>query len=124
MKCMIETYIASVVFNWNNLSYKLNAQTIDFESSQFTFELLGLLLYLFFQIYVSYKVFFLELLPLKKISLTFHTIALTNYKFPTKKKSHKYKFLKQKLAQNTQNISIFVYFNSSFTDTIITHISF
>ena len=45
MKCMLETDITSIVFNWNDVSYKANAQTIDFVTSQFFFELLGLVLY-------------------------------------------------------------------------------
>ena len=44
--------VTSIVFNWNNVSYKTNAQSIDFVTSQFTFELLGLMLYPLFQLYV------------------------------------------------------------------------
>ena len=42
---MLETHITSIVFNWNDVSYKANPQTIDFLTSQLTFELLGLVLY-------------------------------------------------------------------------------
>ena len=42
---MLETDITSMVINWNYVSYKANAQTIDFVTSHFTFELLGLGLY-------------------------------------------------------------------------------
>ena len=45
MKCMLETHITSIVFNWNDVSYKPNAETIDVKTSQFTFELPGLVLY-------------------------------------------------------------------------------
>ena len=55
---MLETHITSVAFNWNDVSYKANAQTIYFLTSQFTFELLGLVLYPFFQRSVWYKLFF------------------------------------------------------------------
>ena len=53
---------------------KANAQTIDFVTSQFTFELPGLVLYPFFQLYVYYELLFLleplctsSLLPVCKI---------------------------------------------------------
>ena len=42
---MLETHITSIAFNWNDDSYKANVQTIDFVTSQFTFVLLGLVLY-------------------------------------------------------------------------------
>ena len=42
---MLEAHITSIVFNWNDVSYKPNAQTTDFKTSQFTFELPGLVLY-------------------------------------------------------------------------------
>ena len=58
MKCMLETHITSIVFNWNDVSYNTDAQTIDFVTSEFTFELLGLVLYPFFQIHVLYKLFY------------------------------------------------------------------
>ena len=58
MKRMLETHITSIVFNWNDISYNTDAQTIDFVTSEFTFELLGLVLYPFFQIYVLYKLFY------------------------------------------------------------------
>ena len=58
MKCMLETHIISIVFNWNDVSYNTNAQAIDFVTSEFTFKLLGLVLYPFFQIYVYYKFFY------------------------------------------------------------------
>ena len=45
MKYMLETYITSIFFNWNDVSYEANAQAIYFATSQFTFELLGLVLY-------------------------------------------------------------------------------
>ena len=47
MKCTLDTHITSVFFNWNDVSFKDNAQTIDFVTSQFTFELLGLVLHPF-----------------------------------------------------------------------------
>ena len=47
MKCILETHITSAVFNWNDVSYNTNTQTIDFVTSQLTFELLGLVLYPF-----------------------------------------------------------------------------
>ena len=126
---MLEIQINSLVLNWNDVSYKAIAQTIDFVTSQFSFELLWLVLYPFFQIYVYYKLFFflLELVPLNKISLIFQTCALTNYNFQAKKKKKnltKHKLPKQKLAQTIQTICISVYFNSIFTDTFIIHISF
>ena len=55
---MLETHIISIVFNWNDVSYNTNAQAIDFVTSEFTFKLLGLVLYPFFQIYVYYKFFY------------------------------------------------------------------
>ena len=55
---MLETHITSIVFNWNDISYNTDAQTIDFVTSEFTFELLGLVLYPFFQIYALYKLFY------------------------------------------------------------------
>ena len=58
MKCMLETHITSIVFNWNDVSYNTDAQIIDFVTSEFTFELLELVLYQFFQIYVLYKLFY------------------------------------------------------------------
>ena len=58
MKRMLETHITSIVFNWNDISYNTDAQTIDFVTSEFTFELLGLVLYPFLQIYVLYKLFY------------------------------------------------------------------
>ena len=36
---MLETHITSTVFNWNDVSYNTDAQTIDFEISEFSFEL-------------------------------------------------------------------------------------
>ena len=99
---MLETHITPVVCNWDDVSYKAKAQTIDFVTSQFTFELLGLLLYPFFQIYVYYKLFvLLQLVPLKEILLIFQICALTNYNFEakkTKKKQHEIQIPKQKLA--------------------------
>ena len=97
---MLATHITPVVCNWDDVSYKAKAQTIDFVTSQFTFELLGLLLYPFFQIYVYYKLFvLLQLVPLKEILLIFQICALTNYKFEAKKKKqHEIQIAKQKLA--------------------------
>ena len=42
---MLETRNTSLDFNWNDVRYKATAQTIDFVTSQFTFQLLGLVLY-------------------------------------------------------------------------------
>ena len=97
---MLETHITPVVCNCDDVSYKAKAQTIDFVTSQFTFELLGLLLYPFFQIYVYYKLFvLLQLVPLKEILLIFQICALTNYNFEAKKKQqHEIQIAKQKLA--------------------------
>ena len=63
MKCMLETHIISVVFNWNDVIYKSNGQSIDSVTSQFTFELLGLVLYPFVQLYVYYKLRFARMSP-------------------------------------------------------------
>ena len=48
----VRDVVNSIVFNWNDVSYKTNAQFIDFVASQFTFELLGLMLYPLFQLCV------------------------------------------------------------------------
>ena len=95
---MLDIQINSLALDWNDVSYKAIPQTIDFVTSQFSFELLGLVLYPFFQIYVYYKLFFflLELVPLNKISLIFQTCVLTNYNFQAKKKKKK-----KKIARNT-----------------------
>ena len=125
---MLEIQINSLVLNWNDFSYKAIAQTVDFVTSQFSFELLALVLYPFSKYMSTTSCFFLlELVPLNKISLIFQTCALTNYNFQAKKKKKnrtKHKFPKQKLAQTIQTICISVYFNSIFTDTFIIHISF
>ena len=63
MKCMLETHIILVVFNWNDVIYKANGQSIDSVTSQFTFELLGLVLYPFVQLYVYYKLCFVRMSP-------------------------------------------------------------
>ena len=55
---MLETHITSVAFNWNDVCYKLNAKTIDFVTPQFTFELLAVVLYPCFRIYIYYKLGF------------------------------------------------------------------
>ena len=56
---MLETHITSVDFNWNDVRCKgVNAQTIDFVTSRFTFELPGLVLYPFFELHIYYKLFF------------------------------------------------------------------
>ena len=44
---MSGTYITSVAFNCNDVSYKANVQTIDFVTSQITFEALTLVLHPF-----------------------------------------------------------------------------
>ena len=59
---MLEIHITPVVFNRTDVTYRANAQTLDFVTSQFTLELLGLVPYPFFQIYVCYKMFFIRII--------------------------------------------------------------
>ena len=53
----VRDVVTSIVFNWDDVSYKTNAQFIDFVASQFTFELLGLMLYPLFQLCLLEAVF-------------------------------------------------------------------
>ena len=79
---MSGTHITSVAFNCNDVSYKANVQTIDFVTSQITFEALTLVLHPFaYYISAISLIFLLELVLLKKIKLMFQVCASTNYKF-------------------------------------------